>query len=120
MQRPCRVHPGCWVSFSRTRHGLPPPEGKKAWVFHHREERAIDCGVLRCRWPATRSNRTGEAHRWPTASWSKEVGAARPMRRTRQMAGKVSRSAITGRFVKPSTAARHPKTTVTETVKPKK
>ncbi|MEW4620738.1 MULTISPECIES: hypothetical protein [Corynebacterium] len=29
--------------------------------------------------------------------------------------GKVHRSAITGRFVKASTAARHPKTTVSET-----
>jgi hypothetical protein len=28
---------------------------------------------------------------------------------------KMTRSAITGRFVKPSTAVRHPKTTVTET-----
>jgi len=28
----------------------------------------------------------------------------------------VSRSAITGRFVKPNTATRHPKTTVTEKV----
>ena len=39
------------------------------------------------------------------------------------MAGKrkVSRSAITGRFVKESTAKRNPRTTVTETVKtPKK
>ncbi len=32
---------------------------------------------------------------------------------------KVSRSAITGRFVKPATAQRHPKTTVTETVRSK-
>lgn len=32
---------------------------------------------------------------------------------------KVVRSAITGRFVKPSTAARHPKTTVTQTIKSK-
>lgn len=31
--------------------------------------------------------------------------------------GKVSRSAITGKFVKPATAKRHPRTTVTETVK---
>lgn len=30
---------------------------------------------------------------------------------------KVSRSAISGRFVKPATAVRHPKTTVTQTVK---
>jgi hypothetical protein len=30
---------------------------------------------------------------------------------------KVARSAITGRFVKASTAKRHPKTTVVETVK---
>lgn len=34
-------------------------------------------------------------------------------------AGK-ARSAITGRYVKPSTAKRHPKTTVTETSKSKK
>lgn len=40
--------------------------------------------------------------------------------RTDAMAGKVNRSAITGRFVKPSTAQRHPKTTVTETVTKKK
>jgi len=35
---------------------------------------------------------------------------------------KITRSAITGRIVKPATAKRHPKTTVTETVKtpPKK
>ena len=35
---------------------------------------------------------------------------------------KVVRSAVTGRFVKPSTAKSHPKTTVTETVRtsPKK
>jgi len=33
--------------------------------------------------------------------------------------GKIHRSAITGRFVKPSTVARHPKTTVTETTKKK-
>jgi hypothetical protein len=34
---------------------------------------------------------------------------------------KVSRSAITGRFVKPGTAKRHPRTTVTQTVRtPKK
>ncbi len=33
------------------------------------------------------------------------------------MARKVSRSAVTGRFVKPSTAKRHPRTTVTETIK---
>lgn len=32
------------------------------------------------------------------------------------MARKVNRSASTGRFVKASTAKRHPKTTVTETV----
>ena len=30
------------------------------------------------------------------------------------------RSAITGRFVRKGTAGRHPKTTVTETVKPRK
>lgn len=30
---------------------------------------------------------------------------------------KVGRSAITGKFVAPSTVARHPKTTVTQTVK---
>jgi hypothetical protein len=30
---------------------------------------------------------------------------------------KVARSAVSGRFVKKSTAARHPKTTVVETVK---
>lgn len=30
-----------------------------------------------------------------------------------------ARSAITGRYVKPSTAARHPKTTVVEAPKPK-
>lgn len=30
---------------------------------------------------------------------------------------KISRSAITGRFVKRSTVRRHPKTTVTETVR---
>lgn len=30
---------------------------------------------------------------------------------------KVGRSAITGKFVKPSTVQRHPKTTVTQTVK---
>lgn len=33
-------------------------------------------------------------------------------------ARKVHRSAISGRYVKPATAARHPRTTVTETVKP--
>jgi hypothetical protein len=32
------------------------------------------------------------------------------------MARKVTRSAITGRFVKPSTARRHPATTVTQTM----
>lgn len=32
---------------------------------------------------------------------------------------KLSRSAITGKFVKPATAQRHPKTTVTETVRSK-
>jgi hypothetical protein len=31
--------------------------------------------------------------------------------------GKVSRSAITGKYVKPATAKRHPRTTVTETTK---
>lgn len=36
------------------------------------------------------------------------------------MARKVNRSAVTGRFVKSSTAKRHPRTTVTETVKSKK
>ncbi len=30
---------------------------------------------------------------------------------------KVGRSAITGRFVTPATVARHPKTTITQTVK---
>ena len=30
---------------------------------------------------------------------------------------KVTRSAITGKFVKPSTAVRHPNTTVTQTVR---
>jgi len=33
------------------------------------------------------------------------------------MARKVSRSAVTGRFVKSSTAKRNPRTTVTETIK---
>ena len=33
---------------------------------------------------------------------------------------KIARSAITGRFVKQSTAKRHPKTTVVETVKTSK
>jgi hypothetical protein len=33
---------------------------------------------------------------------------------------KVSRSAVTGKFVKPGYAKNHPKTTVTETVKKKK
>ena len=33
------------------------------------------------------------------------------------MARKVNRSAVTGRFVKSSTAKRHPRTTVTETFK---
>lgn len=33
---------------------------------------------------------------------------------------KASRSAITGRYVKPATAVRHPRTTVTETRKPTK
>ncbi len=33
---------------------------------------------------------------------------------------RVSRSAVTGRFVKPSTAKRHPRTTVTETVRTKR
>jgi len=33
------------------------------------------------------------------------------------MPRKVSRSAVTGRFVKKSTAKRHPRTTVTETVR---
>ena len=33
---------------------------------------------------------------------------------------KIGRSAITGRFVKKSTVARHPKTTVTQTVRGKK
>ncbi len=33
---------------------------------------------------------------------------------------KVSRSAVTGRFVKPSTARRNPRTTVTETIKKRK
>jgi hypothetical protein len=32
-------------------------------------------------------------------------------------ARKVSRSAITGRFIKPGTAKRHPRTTVTQTVR---
>ena len=36
------------------------------------------------------------------------------------MARKVSRSAVTGRFVKSSTAKRHPRTTVTQTVKNQK
>jgi hypothetical protein len=35
------------------------------------------------------------------------------------MAKKVTRSAVTGRFVPPSQAKRSPKTTVTETVKSK-
>ena len=35
-------------------------------------------------------------------------------------AGTRVRSAITGRFVKKSTEGRHPKTTVKETVKPRK
>jgi hypothetical protein len=34
--------------------------------------------------------------------------------------GKQARSAITGRYVKLSTAARHPKTTVVEATKPSK
>lgn len=43
------------------------------------------------------------------------------MARGRSSGGrKVSRSAISGRFVKSSTAKRNPKTTVTETVKSKK
>ena len=39
------------------------------------------------------------------------------MARSRTSTVKVARSAITGRFVKPATAKRHPKTTVVETVK---
>ena len=35
-------------------------------------------------------------------------------------ARKVHRSAITGRYVKPSTAKRNPRTTVTETVRKRK
>jgi hypothetical protein len=33
---------------------------------------------------------------------------------------KVGRSAITGKFVKASTVARHPKTTIMQTIKPSK
>lgn len=35
------------------------------------------------------------------------------MARSSRSAGTVARSAITGRYVKPATAARHPRTTVT-------
>lgn len=35
------------------------------------------------------------------------------------MAKKINRSAITGKFVTPRTAKRHPRTTITETVRKK-
>ena len=41
------------------------------------------------------------------------------MQRKRARTRKVHRSAITGRFVRRSTARRHPKTTITQTIRKK-